>query len=52
MAVAEDLRPSATATMAKFEAIPTAEDLIGSFLSFFPKWRLKCVFHYTGATLN
>ena len=27
-----------------------AEGLIGRCLSFFPKWRLKCVFHYTGAT--
>ena len=46
-AVAEDLRPTATAT----EAIPMAVGLICTFLSFFPKWRLKCVFHYTGATL-
>ena len=49
-AVAEDLRP--TATVAEVEAIPTAEGLIGSFLRFFPKWRLKYVFHYTGATLD
>ena len=26
----------------KFENVPTAEGLICSFLSFFPKWRLKC----------
>ena len=28
----------------KFEAIPTAEGIIGSFLTFFQKQRLKCVF--------
>ena len=33
-AVAKDLRPAATATV--------AEGLICSFYSFFPKWRLKC----------
>ena len=43
-AVAEDLRPTATATV--------AEVLFVFFLVFFPKWRLKCVFHYTGATLD
>ena len=33
-AEAEDLRPTNTATV----AIPTAEGLIGSFLSFFQNW--------------
>ena len=34
-AVAEDLRPMATATVAEVKDIPTAEGLIGSFLFFF-----------------
>ena len=34
----------------KFEAIPTAEGFICSFLSFSSK--MKCVFHYTGAKLD
>ena len=45
-AVAEDLRPTAPATV--------AEDFIGSFLSFFSKMEAEMqaflCFHYTGAT--
>ena len=43
-ATAEDLRPTAMATV--------AEGFICNFLRFFPKWRPKCVFHYTSETLN
>ena len=36
----------------KFKAIPTAEGFYWQFSQVLPKWRLKCVFHYTGATLD
>ena len=40
---AEELRPTATAAVAKVWGIPMAVGLICSFPSFFfPKWRLKC----------
>ena len=46
--------PTASATAygqrPKFEAIPTAEGFICSFLSFSSK--MKCVFRYTGANLD
>ena len=42
MAVAEDLRP--TATVAEVKAISTAEGLICSFLSFFSKMEAEMFF--------
>ena len=37
---------------AKFFAIPTADGFYWQFSQVLPKWRLKCFFHYTGATLE
>ena len=56
MTVAEDLRPTSTAMVAvKFEAIPTAEGLISSFLTFSKmeaKMQAFLCFNYTGATCS
>ena len=43
-AVAEDLGPTAKATVAEVLGHSYGRRIIGSF----PEWRLKCVFHYTG----